>query len=87
MRSSEKIFKSTLYQLYPLEIKERNSLLAKAFHLDHGKARRLPIEFARNTWDDNIASIFLFRTISDRLSQTLERTWHPRRMSLSLHAG
>ncbi|KAJ5821839.1 hypothetical protein EN45_110470 [Penicillium chrysogenum] len=56
MRSSKKIFKSTLYQLYLLEIKERNSLLAKAFHLDHGKARRLPIEFARNTWDDNIVS-------------------------------
>jgi hypothetical protein len=39
-----------------LGVKERNSLLAKAFHLDHRKARRLPIEFARNTWDDNIVS-------------------------------
>jgi hypothetical protein len=105
MRSSKKIFKSTLYQFYLLGIKERNSLLAKAFHLDHRKARPLPIEFARNTWDDNIVSfrkalinveryvaislsiIFLIRMVSDRLSQTLERTWHPRRMSLSLHAG
>lgn len=44
LRSSKKIFKSTLYQLYLLGIKERNPLLAKAFHLDYGKAKRLPIE-------------------------------------------
>ncbi|KAI2739974.1 hypothetical protein DTO013E5_10189 [Penicillium roqueforti] len=52
----QKIFKSTLYQLYLLETKERNPLLAKTFHLDHGKTRRLPIEFAGNTWDDDIVS-------------------------------
>ncbi|PYI29456.1 kinase-like protein [Aspergillus indologenus CBS 114.80] len=52
----QKIFKSTLYQLYLLETKERNPLLAQAFHLDHGKTRRLPIELAGNTWDDDIVS-------------------------------
>ncbi|KAK9853464.1 hypothetical protein MYU51_006597 [Penicillium brevicompactum] len=50
----QKIFKPTLYQLYLLETKERNPLLAKAFHLAHGKTRRLPMEFAGNTWDDDI---------------------------------
>ncbi|KAJ5828208.1 uncharacterized protein N7525_006461 [Penicillium rubens] len=52
----QKKFKSTQYQLYLLEIKERNPLLVKAFYLDHGMARRLPIETARNTWDDDIVS-------------------------------
>ncbi|RAK73407.1 uncharacterized protein BO72DRAFT_471672 [Aspergillus fijiensis CBS 313.89] len=52
----QKIFKSTLYQLYLLETKERNPLLAQAFHLDHGKTRRLPVELAGNTWDDDIVS-------------------------------
>ncbi|KAJ5445860.1 hypothetical protein N7491_001942 [Penicillium cf. griseofulvum] len=52
----QNIFKSTLYQLYLLETKERNPLLAKAFHLDHGKTRRLSVEFAGNTWDDDIVS-------------------------------
>ncbi|KAJ5471088.1 hypothetical protein N7530_008445 [Penicillium desertorum] len=42
--------------LYLLETKERNPLLAKAFHLDHRKTRRLPVEFAGNTWDDDIVS-------------------------------
>ncbi|KAJ5353503.1 hypothetical protein N7541_006067 [Penicillium brevicompactum] len=49
-----KIFKSTLYQLYLIETKERIPLLAKAFHLAHGKTRRLPMEFAGNTWDGDI---------------------------------
>ena len=48
LRSSKKIFKSTLYQLYLLGIKERNPFLAKAFHLDYGKARRIPIEFPKH---------------------------------------
>ncbi|KAJ5213383.1 hypothetical protein N7449_000552, partial [Penicillium cf. viridicatum] len=52
----QKIFKSTLYQLYLLETKERNPLLAKAFYLDYRKTRRLPIEFAGNTWDNDIVS-------------------------------
>ncbi|KAJ5581571.1 hypothetical protein N7535_000191 [Penicillium sp. DV-2018c] len=50
----QKIFKSTLLQLYLLETEKRNPLLAKAFELDHGKTRRLPVEFAGNTWDDDI---------------------------------
>lgn len=50
------IFKSTLFQLYLMETQKRNPLLAKAFHLDHGKTRRLPIELAGNTWDDEIVS-------------------------------
>lgn len=52
----QKIFKSTLFQLYLIETEERNPILAKAFHIDHGKTRRLPIEFAGNTWDDDIVS-------------------------------
>ncbi|KAJ5294669.1 hypothetical protein N7508_009490 [Penicillium antarcticum] len=52
----QQIFKSTLYQLYLLETKERNPLLAKAFHLDHGKTRRLPVELAGNTWNNGIVS-------------------------------
>lgn len=52
----QKIFKSTLFQLYLMETKERNPILAKAYHLDHGKTRRLPVELAGNTWNDDIAS-------------------------------
>lgn len=52
----QKIFKSTLYQLYLMETEERNPILAKAFHLNHGKTRRLPVELAANTWDDDIIS-------------------------------
>lgn len=52
----QKIFKSTLFQLYLLETKKRSPLLSRAFHLDHGKTRRLPIELAGNTWDDEIVS-------------------------------
>ncbi|OJJ96810.1 hypothetical protein ASPACDRAFT_54196 [Aspergillus aculeatus ATCC 16872] len=52
-----KISNSTLYQPYLLKTKERNPLLAQAFHLDHGKTRRLPVELAGNTWDDDIVSI------------------------------
>lgn len=51
-----KIFKSTLFQLYLMETEKQNPLLARAFHLDYGKTRRLAIELARNTWDDDIVS-------------------------------
>ena len=51
-----KIFKSTLFQLYLVETEKRNPMLTKAFHVDHGKTRRLPIELAGNTWDDDIVS-------------------------------
>lgn len=50
------IFKSTLFQLYLMGTEKRNPLLAKAFHLDHGKTRRLAVELAGNTWDDEIVS-------------------------------
>ncbi|KAF9894411.1 Phosphotransferase enzyme [Aspergillus nanangensis] len=50
------IFKSTLFQLYLMETEKCNPLLAKAFHLDHGKTRRLAFELAGNTWDDEIVS-------------------------------
>lgn len=52
----QKIFKSTLFQLYLMETEERNPILAKAYHLDHGKTRRLPVELAGNTWNDDIVS-------------------------------
>lgn len=52
----QKIFKSTLFQLYLLETEKRAPLLTRAFHLDHGKTRRLPVELAGNTWDDDIVS-------------------------------
>lgn len=51
-----KIFKSTLFQLYLMETEKRNPSLARAFHLDYGKTRRLAIELAGNTWDDDIVS-------------------------------
>ncbi|GES57339.1 aminoglycoside phosphotransferase [Aspergillus terreus] len=63
------IFKSTLFQLYLMETEKRNPLLAKAFHLDHGKTRRLPVELAGNTWDDEIVS-FRESLIN------VERHWH-----------
>ena len=50
------IFKSTLFQLYLMETEKQNPLLANAFHLDHGKTRRLAVEMAGNTWDDEIVS-------------------------------
>jgi hypothetical protein len=50
------ISKSTLFQLYLLETEQRNPLLARAFHLDHGKTRRLPVALSGNTWDDDIVS-------------------------------
>ncbi|EAW11438.1 phosphotransferase family protein [Aspergillus clavatus NRRL 1] len=65
----QKIFKSTLFQLYLLETKKRSPLLSRAFHLDHGKTRRLPIELAGNTWDDEIVS---FR----EALINVERYWH-----------
>ncbi|PYH90164.1 hypothetical protein BO71DRAFT_487355 [Aspergillus ellipticus CBS 707.79] len=52
----QQISKSTLFQLYLMETAERNPVLAEAFHSDHGKTRRLPVEFAGNTWDDDIVS-------------------------------
>jgi Phosphotransferase enzyme family len=52
----QQISKSMLFQLYLLETEERNPTLSKVFHLDHGKTRRLPVEFAGNTWDDDIVS-------------------------------
>lgn len=39
-----------------METQEKNPLLTKAFQLDHGKTRRLPVEFAGSTWDDDIIS-------------------------------
>lgn len=39
-----------------METEKRNPLLAKAFHLYHGKTRRLDIELAGNTLDDEIVS-------------------------------
>lgn len=48
------IFKSTLFQLYLMETERRNPLLARVFHLNHGKTRRLAVELAGNTWDDEI---------------------------------
>ncbi|KAL2221138.1 kinase-like domain-containing protein [Thermoascus aurantiacus ATCC 26904] len=52
----QQIARSTLFQLYLLQIRKQNPLLAAVFHLDHGKTRRLPVEFAGNTWDDDIVS-------------------------------
>ncbi|KAJ6121362.1 hypothetical protein N7512_003827 [Penicillium capsulatum] len=49
-----KIFKSTLFQLYLMETEKRNPILTKAFYVDHGKTRRLAIELAGNTWDDDV---------------------------------
>lgn len=51
-----KIFRSTLFQLYLVETEKSNHLLTRAFHIDHGKTKRLPIELAGNTWDDDIVS-------------------------------
>lgn len=52
----QKIRKSTLVQLYLLETEERTPLLARIFQLDYRKTRRLPVELAGNTWDDDIVS-------------------------------
>ncbi|OJJ36405.1 hypothetical protein ASPWEDRAFT_37969 [Aspergillus wentii DTO 134E9] len=52
----QQISKSTLFQLYLIETEERNPALAETYHLDHGKTRRLTIEFAGNTWDDDLVS-------------------------------
>lgn len=52
----QQISRSTFFQLYLIETKERNPFLAEAFHLDHGKTRRLPVEYASDTWDDDIVS-------------------------------
>jgi hypothetical protein len=45
-----------LFQLYLLETEKRTPLLSSIFHLDHGKTRRLPVELAGNTSDDDIVS-------------------------------
>lgn len=55
-RIKRQVFKSTLFQLYLMETEKRNPVLTKVFHIDHGKTRRLPVELAGNTWDDDIVS-------------------------------
>lgn len=50
------IARSTLSQLYILETEKRNPKLAKAFTLDHGKTRRLAVEYSGDSWDDDIVS-------------------------------
>ncbi|RJE24004.1 hypothetical protein PHISCL_03659 [Aspergillus sclerotialis] len=52
----QQIFKSILFQLYLIETGERNPILAETFNLDHGKARRLLVEYAGDTCDDDIVS-------------------------------
>ncbi|KAI9376025.1 kinase-like domain-containing protein [Aspergillus egyptiacus] len=52
-----KIFKSTLSQLYLLETERQNPLLAKVLQMDYGKTRRLPVQQAGNTWDDDIVGL------------------------------
>lgn len=52
----QQIFKSTLFQLYLIETGEKNPILADNFNLDHGKTRRLLVEYAGDTWDDDIVS-------------------------------
>ena len=52
----QRISRSTLLQLYIIETEKNNPELAKVFDLFHGKTRRLPIEFAGDTWDDDIVS-------------------------------
>ncbi|OJJ65712.1 hypothetical protein ASPBRDRAFT_139524 [Aspergillus brasiliensis CBS 101740] len=52
----QQIAKSTLFQLYLIQTEEKNPALARCFHLDHGKTRRLPVEYAGDTWDDDIVS-------------------------------
>ncbi|KAJ9196650.1 hypothetical protein DTO164E3_6180 [Paecilomyces variotii] len=50
------IARSTLSQLYILESEKRNPKLAKAFNLEHGKTRRLAVEYSGDSWDDDIVS-------------------------------
>ncbi|KAJ9211159.1 hypothetical protein DTO166G4_7185 [Paecilomyces variotii] len=50
------IARSTLSQLYLLETEKRNPKLARAFTLDHGKTRRLAVEYSGDAWDDDIVS-------------------------------
>jgi hypothetical protein len=52
----QQISRSVLLQLYLIETEERNPILSKVFDLEHGKTRRLPVEFAGDTWDDDIVS-------------------------------
>jgi len=68
----QQIARSTLFQLYLLQIRKQNPLLAEVFHLDHGKTRRLPVEFAGNTWDDDIVS---FREVLINVERY--STWSP----------
>lgn len=68
----QRIARSTLFQLYLLQIRKQNPLLAEVFHLDHGKTRRLPVEFAGNTWDDDIVS---FREVLINVERY--STWSP----------
>lgn len=50
------IASSTLHQLYHYETKQRNPGLAAVFDMEHGKSRRLPIERAGDTWEDDLVS-------------------------------
>jgi hypothetical protein len=50
-RIERQISESMLSQLYLIENEKRNPRLAEAFHLDHGKTRRLAVALAGNTWD------------------------------------
>ncbi|KAL9101864.1 MAG: hypothetical protein Q9163_002931, partial [Psora crenata] len=52
----QQISNSTLYQLYLIETEEKNPRLFELFHLDHGKTRRLAVNFAKDTWDDDIVA-------------------------------
>ncbi|KAL3475575.1 kinase-like domain-containing protein [Aspergillus californicus] len=52
----QQIARSTLFQLYLIQTEEENPTLARCFHLDHGKTRRLPVEYAGDTWIDDIVS-------------------------------
>ena len=50
----KQISKSTLLQLYLLEIKERNPGLAEVFDFRGEKTRRMPFELVADTWDKDI---------------------------------
>jgi hypothetical protein len=66
-RIEQQISESMLSQLYLIENEKRNPRSAEAFHPDHGKTRRLAVEFAGNIYLDigrnwalmgNVLSIF-----------------------------
>ena len=55
------IFKLTLFQLYFIKTEEKNPILAKTLHIDHGKTRCLPLEYAGNICDGDIVSRWFLR--------------------------